>query len=299
MIKLSVCIPIYNIDVSQLVQSLELEIQEQQLDAEIVLIDDASTDHAIQKQNQSFLKNHHYIQLTSNIGRSKIRNLFLDYAKGEYLLFLDCDGLIINKHFISKYFQFLTKNQDVKVIYGGRVVPQENPGSDYLLRWKFAHKRENPPIVYRKGNPYLCFQTNNFLTKKDIFEKIQFEDKLKKYGYEDVLFSFELKKAGVKIDQIDNPIFNNDVESNKAYLKHVEDSIENIAWMMKQEEYKDELKGIKLVKAYYLLQKIKLKGLYKLLMLPFKNKLKIDLEGRAISLRKLDLYKLLLLVEKA
>ena len=40
--KLSVCIPVYNIEVFDLVSALRTEIQQANLDAEIILIDDAS-----------------------------------------------------------------------------------------------------------------------------------------------------------------------------------------------------------------------------------------------------------------
>lgn len=296
--KLSICIPVYNRDIAKLVQALELEIQEQSLDAEIVIIDDASSNKDILDKNNSILESFPYIKLSQNVGRSQIRNLFIKFAKGEYLLFLDCDGLIINEYFISNYLHYLDSHPESMVIYGGRVVSSVSAGKDYDLRWLFAKNRENPSLKYRKQHPYLCFQTNNFLIKKDIFSKISFENQLKKYGYEDVLFSFELKSAGIKIDHLDNPVFNNDIESNLIYLQHVEESIGNIAWLLHQSKYREELKEIKLIKAYLYLEKLKLKKLYRRLMLPFKNKLRRDLEGKAISLRKLDLYKLLLLVEK-
>ena len=41
--KISVCIPVYNFDVRELVFSLSKEIENQKLNAEIILIDDAST----------------------------------------------------------------------------------------------------------------------------------------------------------------------------------------------------------------------------------------------------------------
>lgn len=37
-----------------------------------------------------------YIELKKNIGRAKIRNLFIEYTTNPYLLFLDCDTKIIS-----------------------------------------------------------------------------------------------------------------------------------------------------------------------------------------------------------
>ena len=41
--KISVCIPVYNFDIRELVNSLSKEITNAELNAEIILIDDASS----------------------------------------------------------------------------------------------------------------------------------------------------------------------------------------------------------------------------------------------------------------
>jgi hypothetical protein len=47
--KLSICIPIYNFDVNDLVNDLNDQIVSQNLDAKIILIDDASDAEFVQK----------------------------------------------------------------------------------------------------------------------------------------------------------------------------------------------------------------------------------------------------------
>ena len=78
--KISVCIPVYNFDVRELVNSLSKEITNAELNAEIILIDDASTKDFITINEP--LKNvvNQFILLENNIGRSSIRNLFLNSA---------------------------------------------------------------------------------------------------------------------------------------------------------------------------------------------------------------------------
>jgi len=49
--KISVCIPVYNFDVRELVTALNREIHTYTLDAEIILIDDAS-EYAFRKSIQ-------------------------------------------------------------------------------------------------------------------------------------------------------------------------------------------------------------------------------------------------------
>ena len=73
---ISVCIPVFQVEVERLVNELNNQIQN--LEVEIILIDDAS-DTWIREKNTD-LKVDKYIQLHQNIGRSKIRNLFLKYS---------------------------------------------------------------------------------------------------------------------------------------------------------------------------------------------------------------------------
>ena len=296
--KISICIPIYNFDVRELVSDLKKEIIAQQLNAEIILIDDGSDvkfkelNGELQKQGDQF------ILLNKNIGRSQIRNLFLTYSTGDYLLFLDCDGKITEEKFIENYTEFIKENLDSKVIYGGRKVSSLFPDQNHYLRWKFAIERENLPVSIRVENPYLSFQTNNFIINKDVLQKVKFNPDFQQYGYEDLLFAMDLKSAGIKIDHIQNPIFNNDIEDNKIYLEKVKESVGSLSKMLTDKHLNPKLSEIKLVKAYHMISKMGLKGLFKLF---FRSKRamieKRLLKGQA-SLRYLDFYKLGLLLER-
>ena len=94
---LSVCIPVYNFDVTELITDIRNQINTDDLDAEIIFIDDASQEEMRQRNEIVKSLTDHYILLEKNIGRSKIRNLFLKYSKSDYLLFLDCDGKLLPK----------------------------------------------------------------------------------------------------------------------------------------------------------------------------------------------------------
>ncbi|MEY8758270.1 glycosyltransferase family 2 protein [Chryseobacterium tongliaoense] len=296
--KLSICIPVYNFDVRELVSDLKKEIAVGSVEAEIILIDDASEDRFIQinRTLQAEVKN--FIFLEKNIGRSQIRNLFLYYSKGDYLLFLDCDGKIISENFLNNYICFIEKNADTKVIYGGRNVSETLPDENHHLRWKFAVERENHPVKFRLEKPYLSFQTNNFVIKKEVLEKVHFNPEFQKYGYEDLLFAMDLKSEKIRIDHIDNPIFNNDLEENKVYLQKVEESVESLSKMLRNKELNSKLSEVKLVKAYQMIDKQPLKPLFKVFFGLQKERLKESLLKGNTSLRYLDFYKLGLLLEK-
>lgn len=293
--KLSICIPVYNFDVRELVFDLKREIENEGIDAEIILIDDASKD-SFKEINQS-LKNtvHHFIFLEKNIGRSRIRNHFLTFSTGEYLLFLDCDGKVVGKNFLKDYIKFIQNNPQTEAIYGGRTVSGYLPDPDHYLRWKFAVERENLPVESRITKPYLSFQTNNFVIRKDILEKNGFNPEFQKYGYEDLLFAMDLKTDNIKIDHIDNPIFNNDLESNVIYLEKVEESVESLSHMLKDEILRSKLSEVKLVKIYNKMVNSPLKFILNIFFIMGEGSIKRKLSKGSVSLRYLDIYKLGLL----
>jgi len=250
MIKISVCIPVYNFDVRELVYELKNQITEQDLPVEIILIDDHSEISFSGLNSEIQYIADSYTVLGQNIGRSKIRNLFLNCAKGEYLLFLDCDGKLIHGNFLMNYLNFIHKNPDAEVLYGGRTVPANVPDQKHLLRWKFALERENLSVEARKLHPYLSFQTNNFVIRKEVLSRIPFNVSYSNYGYEDLLFAMDLKSEKIFIGHIENPVLNNDVETNEVYLEKVKESVASVSSMLKTNHVKDRISEIKLVKAF-------------------------------------------------
>ena len=111
---ISVCIPIYNFDISQLLDELSKQSNQTVVPIEIILIDDCSSEE-FKRINESNCKKHTYVELEQNVGRAKIRNLFPNYTQYENLLFLDCDSKIISKDFLSNYLEVL-KKESVSVI---------------------------------------------------------------------------------------------------------------------------------------------------------------------------------------
>ena len=94
---LSVCIPVYNFNVTSLVEELSKQVRNLEVQVEIIIIDDCSLE-AFRQVNEKACSRETYIKLSENIGRSKIRNLFLEHAANEYLLFLDCDSVVISEN---------------------------------------------------------------------------------------------------------------------------------------------------------------------------------------------------------
>ena len=113
---LAVCIPVYNQKVERLVSDLVAQSHYLQEEVSIVIMDDASS-QAFQGQYDNLRTYANIVQLKKNIGRSKIRNAFLQHTSAEYLLFLDCDAEIIRPDFLSKYIDFI-RSSSPKLLFG-------------------------------------------------------------------------------------------------------------------------------------------------------------------------------------
>ena len=244
---ISICIPIYNFNVSLLVEELSRQAQQYKEEIEIILIDDCSSEE-FKSIHRISCKNHQYIELNQNIGRARIRNLFLDYALYNYLLFLDCDSIITTNDFLLKYINTI-KSSKMEVICGGAIYPKDSPSRSKMLRWKYGVIKESQDAKTRNIKPNRSFMTNNFLIEKQILSTIRFNEGLKEYGHEDTLFGFELDKKGVIINHIENPILHGEIDNNKVFLLKTEKAILNLI-IISNTESKTITSEVKLLSYY-------------------------------------------------
>jgi glycosyltransferase involved in cell wall biosynthesis len=223
---LSICIPVYNTDIRPLATELHRQSQSFSSEVELLFIDDAS-DFTFKEKNRSVGTFCDYQELPQNIGRSKIRNAFLPFVKGKYILFLDGDSVVFRDDFIEKYLVFLKENKP-NLIVGGREEVSERPARNYLLRWRYSQSRESKSLEERQKDTKSGFKSNNFIVKKTIFEINPFDESLHHYGHEDTLFGYQLRKKGVQCLHIDNPILNSDLVENEAFLNKTKEAISNL-----------------------------------------------------------------------
>ncbi len=109
---ISICIPIYNFNVVNLIDTIVNQGENSKKIFEIICIDDNSSEKTLKLNSEiSFHESVKYLTLKENIGRSKIRNLFLENANYANLLFIDCDCSIQSENFLEKYFDKLNKSK--------------------------------------------------------------------------------------------------------------------------------------------------------------------------------------------
>ena len=251
---LSVLIPTYNYDAFFLVKELHQQLILEQISFEILCFDDASnSDLNLINEKINTLPNTIFKTLPKNLGRSAIRNLLAKEAKYKWLLFLDADVYPKNKDFIKQY---ITKFKKTRTVFCGGLLYEDTQQNKQLLRYKFGKKHEAIHVKKRRANAEKYFFTSNFLIEKAVFKTVCFEEKLIKYGREDLLFSLELMKKGYKIEHISNEVYHLGLDDNISFVAKTKKAMENLVFIDKEQFTASE--NITLLKFVNQLKKAKL-----------------------------------------
>ncbi|MBL3550012.1 glycosyltransferase involved in cell wall biosynthesis [Chryseobacterium rhizosphaerae] len=291
--ELSICIPIFNFDVRELIAGLKKEIEINGIDAEIILIDDAS-DLSFNQMNASLQDNvQHLIFLEENIGRSKIRNLFLQYARGKYLLFLDCDVKIDSEKFLQNYLSNIKQRPDIELIYGNFKIATQYAAT---LRNRYSVEREI--FSGAQSTDFSLFKTVNFIIKKNVFEKFPFNEELTDYGYEDFIFAKLLELNKVKFLAINNPVIHFDDTTNGVFLRKAEIGMNSLFKLSESGQNNVFIKDIKVYKVAMKLRQLKLSSLFLFAYGIFEDSIKKNLLSEHPHMKCFDFYKLGVLIRK-
>ncbi len=291
---LSILIPVYNFNVVNLVGELSKQAVHSGIPFEIIILDDCSSE-LLRDQNKDVanLPGVRFYELAKNIGRSRIRNRLADMAKYNSLLFLDCDSEVYSADYIRNYIPYMGKEM---VICGGNIYHEEPPEEpEYHLRWMYGLKKEQIPDVVRNAHPYRSFMTNNFMIARSVFQQIQFDESIIKYGHEDTLFGLELKKNNIPIYHINNPLYHIGLEIASEFLRKTSDAIENLLILLHDGKIQpDDIKHIRLLKAYVKIKKYRLVGIYLFFYEFISNAVMRNLLGENPGIFAFELYKLAL-----
>lgn len=230
---LSVLIPTYNYNAFFLVDKIYQQLILAQITFEIICFDDGSKSelNAENEKINSF-ENSRFKVLENNIGRSAIRNLLAKEATYKWLLFLDADVFPVNNQFIKNYISCFKETENV--FCGGLRYQHKKENLD-LLRYKYGKKHEEISVEIRRQNPNKYFFTSNFLIEKEVFKTVNFEEKLKKYGREDLLFSLNLIKKGYKIAHLENEVYHLGIDKNKVFVAKTKKAMENLVFLEEEE----------------------------------------------------------------
>jgi glycosyltransferase involved in cell wall biosynthesis len=293
---ISILVPVYNYDISNLANELNCQITALNTEIEVVFYDDCSTDVTKVELNESVASRFgfRYFKSTQNKGIAEALNFLSTLAKYDWLIFLDADVIPKSPNFIKTYSEVLGDQK--KVFCGGLLYQDEIPEKG-ILRWKYGRKYEVQSIEQANKNSYQNFKGCNFFLHKSVFGHSKFIAKNDLYGAIDTSFGIRLKNKNITIEFIENRVYHLGLEDNQTYIDKTNLVIESFFDQLKTNQF-DEISSTKLIKTYLFLKQYKLHHLVYLTLSVFQKKILKNLLSKNPSTNLFQLYKLFLLLHK-
>ena len=193
--KVSIIVPVYNTS-KYLNKCIDSLINQTEEDIEILLINDGSTD-----ESESIIKEYDdkrivYIK-KKNTGIGKTRNLGIDKAKGEYVMFIDSDDYI-DYDCVEKLYNYAIETKSDFVVTDFKKDINGTYEKVIIPDFESSKLIDNPSIL-NAINLGPC----NKIYKKSILKGVRFDEK---YKYEDVPFVIKALKNASKISKLNESL---------------------------------------------------------------------------------------------
>ena len=195
--KVSVIIPSYNAGtyLAQAVSSVRKQQTGFPLDTEIIVIDDGSSDGSVEQLQglaaaERTLGSDLWILRQNHQGAAAARNYGMRKAKGDWLLFLDADDVLMPDA-IESFCQGLLQNEDAMIALG--------MAEDFVSEELDAKQADG---LSKKEFPYSGVLAGCCFGKREAFLEIGFFDTSLKAG-ENVDWLARLRNSGLNTVQLD------------------------------------------------------------------------------------------------
>ncbi len=224
--ELSVLIPTYNDDCTHLVSTLQQQAEKLGTAYEIIVADDGSSDQETVRRNRSINDVPHcrLIERHENAGRAAIRNFLAQQARYPFLVFIDADMVVPHDDYLRRY-----ASHPCETVIDGGIMVREGNGPQHTLRYQYEKSAEGSHLVSdRRKHPYLHFHTANFLVARTVMLEHPFDERFRRYGFEDVFFGKQLKEHQVVVEHIDNPLSFEIFEDNASFLNKTEEGLRTL-----------------------------------------------------------------------
>ena len=157
---LSICIPTFNTDCSELLDILAKQIAQLEETLEVLVYDDFSTDYVCKNQEACERNGFLFFENQSNLGSILTRIKLAKKSSFNWLLFVDADMLPKTDEYIIQYTNFITFNKADIAIGGCCYADEIKP---FNLRLKYGKNREEISAKKRQLNPYNSILFGNVL----------------------------------------------------------------------------------------------------------------------------------------
>ena len=205
MTKVSVIVPVYNVE-KYLEKCLDSLVNQTLKDIEIIVVNDGTKDNSqeiIDKYTKKYPKKVKGF-IKENGGQSSARNYGLEYAKGEYIGFVDSDDYVELDMFEKLYNKAKEDDFDISICNLNFVYEDTDDKKEFSINMNSdltdkeslrKHMINIYPVVWNK------------IYKKSLFEtsKLKFKEKV---WFEDVEFLYKLVPYVKSVGVIDDYLYN-------------------------------------------------------------------------------------------
>lgn len=289
---LSINIPVYNIQVTDLVWQLKKQAERISIDFEIRIYDDNSKEPTkTENRKLAEFPKVIYREMGENRGRAAIRNQMGLESKKTYLLFIDADSKLISDDYLKNYVELAKPGM---VLCGGTSYSSQMPDDEKKLRWVYGHRREAISAERRNSKKGFIITSNNFLIDRATFQKIHFREDIGPYGHEDTLLGFDLFKSGIQPLHINNPVEHTGLEDSVIFLNKTRAALENLLFISEKvlpgsDEFQNRMPFLnRYRKITGIIPAMLIKWFFNL----FKHAMEKNLTGKNPNLLLFDFYKL-------
>lgn len=183
--KISIIIPLYNKE-KAIQRTLNSVLSQSYQNFEIVIIDDGSTDKSVEVVKQ--LKDHR-IRLFAkpNGGPSSARNMGIEKASGEWIMFLDADDELINDA-LKNALEVLTFHSEIEVLACNFYTREKGEMRPYYRKKNKEGIIEDP---YKENAlARLSLRTGAAFFRAEKIQALRFDERIRRY--EDMAFNLEV-----------------------------------------------------------------------------------------------------------
>ena len=199
MMKLSIIVPVYN-EENRIRKCIESIINQTFRDFELIVLDDESMDQSaeiietiLKETNLSY-----HIISSKHIGSSKLRELGIKHALGEWIGFVDGDDYVESNY----YEEMMRYVNDYDMITSSVMIDNERKNHQHIQKNNVGEVNQQTAkqqLLNHEGvYPYLC----NKIIKKELFNNVVFPEDM--IG-EDFIVVMQLIDNAKNIINIDNP----------------------------------------------------------------------------------------------
>lgn len=208
--RTSIIMPVYN-TADYVVQCIESVLAQTDTDWEVLIINDASTDNSAQVV-QDYLAAHPderftYLEHDHNQGLSEARNTALQYAKGDWISFLDSDDSF-EPEFLEQLHQLAAETGAEIVTCAHKLISLD--GTETVRAWpvpeRATGKEAAVQLLCDKISPYVWDK----LFRVEIIRQVRFDNKI--HRAEDALYTFQTLARAAKFASIKTPLYRYQVD---------------------------------------------------------------------------------------